>query len=110
MAGKLPAHETKAVSSSVVTPATTAATLAAHGSAYVMMSSTTADVRFTVDGQTDPVATGGSEVGTLLPASTTIVLLTIEEFLNLRMLRNASTDARVQFEFLAESRRQSTAG
>ena len=104
----LAAHETKAVSNSVVSPATTQAVLFAFGSVYALMSTTNA-IRFTVDGQTDPVITGSSEVGTLLSTTgeggLTHIILTIEEFLNLRMIRVAS-DARVQFEFLAERRRE----
>lgn len=103
MAGKLCAHETLAVANSVVSPATTLAEIQKWPVAYVMMSTTQA-VRFTVDGQTDPVITGSSEVGCLL-STTDKVCLTIEEFLNLRLL-DVSTDARVQFEFLAQSRRQ----
>ena len=103
MAGKFTAHETLAAAGSVATPATTAAAIAQYGVAYVLCS-TTAAVRFTVDGQTDPVITGGSEVGCLLD-TTDKVVLTIEEFLNSRWL-DVSTDARIQFEFLAQSRRQ----
>lgn len=102
----LPAHETKAVSSTVVSPVTTAATMAAGGAAFVMMSTTNA-IRFTVDGLTDPVITGGSEVGTLLSTTNegglTHAILTKKEFLNLRIL-DVSADARVQFEFLEGGR------
>lgn len=98
----LPIHETKAVAGSVVSPATTAATIREYGSDVVLMS-TTADIYFTVDGQTNPVVTGGSEVGTLLRSTDLGVILTAEEFLNLKML-DVSTDARVQFEFLSGDR------
>lgn len=103
MAGKLCPHESLAVAGSVVSPATVAGDLAKWPVAYVLMT-TTQQVRFTVDGQTDPVITASSEVGCLLD-TTDKVVLTIEEFLNLRIL-DVSTDARVQFEFLAQSRRQ----
>lgn len=99
----LPAHETLAVAGSVVSPARTLAQITANGGAFVWMS-TTADVRFTVDGQTNPVVTGGSEVGALLRSTDLGASLTVEEFLNLRIL-DVSTDARVQFEFLAENKR-----
>lgn len=102
----LTTHETKAVSSSVVSPATTLASIQSYGVEYVLMTSTQ-NIRFTVDGTTDPVITGGSEVGTLLGPAGAVqaIILTTEEFLNLKMIRESS-DARVQFEFLTGTRRR----
>lgn len=94
-------HETLAVAGTVVSPAGTVAQVYDMGCSHVLCS-TTQSVRFTIDGQTDPVITGTAEVGTLLDSSTLIVL-TAEEWANSRWL-DVSTDARVQFEFLQENR------
>lgn len=91
-------HETKAVAGSVVSPATTAAAIREGGANRVLMT-TTADIRWTCDGATDPAVGAGSEVGALLRSTDAGVLLSVTMFLNLKML-DVSTDARVQFEFL----------
>lgn len=94
-------HETLAVAGSVVSPATTEAQIIDYGAGAVLCS-TTQDVRFTIDGLTNPVVTASSEVGTLLRSTDLGIILTPEEFLNSKWL-DVSTDARVQFEFLSES-------
>ncbi len=98
----LPKHETKAVAGSVVSPATTLATIRDYGADAVLMS-TTANIYFTTDGVTNPVVTGAAEVGTLLRSTDLGIILTPEEFLNLKML-DVTDDARVQFEFLSGDR------
>lgn len=93
-------HETKVVSNSVVSPATTRASMEAFGCVYVLVT-TTQGIMFTIDGATDPVITGGAEVGSPLTSSEKL-MLTIDEFLALKMIRTSGTDARVQFEFMNE--------
>lgn len=93
-------HETLAAAGSVVSPATTRVQLEGQGCVYALMS-TTADIRFTIDGATAPVVTASSEVGTLLRSTDLGIVLTIDEFLALKIL-DVSTDARVQFEFMNE--------
>lgn len=100
----LRAHETLAAAGTAVGPATTAAQLMAYGAGAVLCS-TTADVRFTVDGLTNPVITASSEVGTLLRSTDLGIMLTPEEFLNSKWL-DVSTDARIQFEFLTDNFRR----
>ena len=95
----LRAHETLAAAGTVVSPATTAAQAREYGGGQFVLCSTTAAVRFTVDGITDPVITGTSEVGTLLRSTDLGIILTMEEFLNSKWL-DVSDDARIQFEFL----------
>ena len=97
----LRAHETKAVTT-VTAPVTTLANLQNYG-ADVVLCSTTADVRFTVDGITTPIITGASEVGTLLRSTDLGILLTAEEFVNSKWTSVSGT-ARVQFEFLSGDR------
>lgn len=95
----LRAHEVLAAAGSVATPATTQAQIREYGSVGVVVT-TDQSVRFTVDGITTPVVTGGAEIGTLL-TSTDSVFLTVEEFLNSKWL-DVSTDARIQFMFLGQ--------
>lgn len=103
----LRAHETLSVTTGQ-TPATTEGQLIAYGGAYVLCS-TTAAVRFTVDGLTTPVITGAAEIGTLLSTTNegglTHIILTREEFLNSKWVSVTGT-ARVQFEFLTPDRRR----
>ena len=89
-------HETLSVTT-VQTPATTRALLEAYGCEFVICT-TTADVRYTIDGQTTPVITGAAEVGSLLLAASNGIILTILDFLNSKWTSVSGT-ARVQFEF-----------
>lgn len=89
-------HETLSVTT-VQGPATTRAALEAFGCEFVICT-TTADVRYTIDGATTPVITGGSEVGSLLRSTDLGIILTILDFLNSKWTSVSGT-ARVQFEF-----------
>lgn len=84
------------------TPATSLATIQAYGSDYVLMT-TNQDIRFTVDGVTLPVVGAGSEVGTLLRSTDLGIILTPEEFTNLK-IKYVSAAARVNFSFLTGDR------
>ena len=94
-------HEVLAVAGTAVSPATTLAALEAFGCAWALVR-TDQSVRFTTDGVTTPVVTGGSEVGILLTSSESVTLHK-EEFLASKWL-DVSADARVQFAFLTETR------
>lgn len=98
------AHETLAAAGSVATPTTTAAQIRDYGSEFVLCS-TTADVRFTIDGITTPAVGAGSEVGCLLRSTDLGIILTSSEFLQSKWL-DVSTDARIQFEFLQGDHRR----
>ena len=97
-------HKVLAAAGTIVSPGTTLAQLQDAGSVQVLVT-TDQNVRFTVDGLTDPVITGGAEVGILLTSSDS-VLLTAEEFVNSKWL-DVSTDARIQFAFLSAVRERS---
>lgn len=104
MAGvRLTAHETLSLTS-VASPVTTKAQLEANGTGSVLVTSS-ANIRFTVDGATTPVITASSEVGALLGPTGDLqaIIITPNEFLNFKGVSVTGT-ARVQFEFLEESR------
>jgi len=104
MAGvRLTTHETLSLTA-VASPVTTLALLQANGTGSVLVTSS-ANIRFTVDGTTTPVITGAAEVGALLGPTGDIgaIIITPNEFLNFKGTSVSGT-ARVQFEFLEESR------
>ena len=84
------------------TPTTLAAKIADYGADYVLMS-TNQNIYFTVDGSTLPVVGSGSEVGILLRNTDLGIILTPEEFLNLK-IKYVSAAARVAFQFLTGDR------
>ena len=83
-------------------PTTTLANIQAYGSDFVLMT-TNQSIRFTVDGSTLPVVGAGSEVGTLLRSTDLGIILTPEEFTNLK-IKYVSAAARVNFTFLSGDR------
>ena len=100
----LRAHEVLAVAGTVVSPATTKALMRDYGGVQVLVT-TTQNVRFTLDGLTDPGITSTAEIGHLLTSNDSL-WLTADEFINSRWL-DVSTDARVQFSFLGGNRERS---
>ena len=83
-------------------PVTTIAKAQNYGADYVLMS-TNQNIIFTVDGSTLPVVGSGSEVGILLRSTDLGIILTLEEFANLK-IKYVSAAARVAFQFLTGDR------
>jgi hypothetical protein len=83
-------------------PTTTLANIANYGSDYVLMS-TNQNIIFTVDGVTLPVVGSGSEVGILLRSTDLGIILSPEEFANLK-IKYVTAAARVAFQFLTGDR------
>lgn len=63
---------------------------------YVLITSETADIRYTLDGITTPV---GGSLGHLLLSGNSMVLAGYSAILNFRAIRNASTDATLQVTY-----------
>lgn len=91
-------HETLTVNGVVVSPATTAASCAGGGGQRVLVT-VTADCRYTLDGSTSPVITGGSEVGSILRSTDPGLVMDYLTFLQSKWL-NVSGAARLQAEFV----------